>query len=673
MAPFLNRMLADVRSEILTNNLTDFGRARLNKVYSDLTAIIDTSIGKMGNALTSDLIDFGEYEAEFTQKMLDNIATLETAGINVDQISSVLTTSKMNMVSGGKVSRMTIGQAVTQLAGATARSTKHAIQTGIAQGKTTKEIAKEVSRIIKGRTKAQAEAVIRTAANHAGTQARNKLYKENADILTGEEFVATLDSRTSLECAGNDGKIFPVGKGVFPPLHFNCRSIRIPIVDPDFVIGDLQGDRPSFGASGAQKVSGQSNFSGWLRKQPASFQDDYFKQFPDGAARAKLFRNGGLSVDKFIDKKNIVYSLDELKGLEPKAFERAGLTTAKPKPKPKPIPKKAIKPIPETKGVKIRPKKEVKKLFDQELKAAAIDPRYVLASDGLPEYRFAPERRVRGVTNRELSRKTYGKYKVGAISDEAASIIYQTTNEANKLAARYGVQPLRGVKSGAGRGSAASMGDGVLNVNLTHFEKYAIKASDPKASAKLKALNIKIETAKTEIAIYRKEIDELKAAGASWGEYREVSLKLNKKIDSHNRYARQYDNAVPSVLKPSKWNVGDDLQNRPHTAKSYYSDNEDYLRSTVYHEMGHHIHQQFKVKSIADYRSPPLETVLAKLFRTKRTVTPTKYAGQDWAEWFAENFSLYHMGQTKLVDPILIQLLESMEAGKYIEFVEATI
>jgi len=72
-------------------------------------------------------------------------------------------------------------------------------------------------------------------------------------------------------------------------------------------------------------VSGQSNFSGWLRKQPKDFQDEYFSQFPNGKARAKLFRNGGLSMDKFTDNKSIVYTLDELKALEPQAFERANI------------------------------------------------------------------------------------------------------------------------------------------------------------------------------------------------------------------------------------------------------------------------------------------------------------------------------------------------------------
>ena len=151
--------------------------------------------------------------------------------------------------------------------------------------------------------------------------ARSAVYAENSDVLDGEIFTANLDGRTTIECASNDGKKFAIGEGPHPALHFNCRSIRIPDVNPDFTVAKLSGERASMNGP----VSGQSNFSGWLRKQPKDFQDEYFSQFPNGKARAKLFRNGGLSMDKFTDNKSIVYTLDELKALEPQAFERANL------------------------------------------------------------------------------------------------------------------------------------------------------------------------------------------------------------------------------------------------------------------------------------------------------------------------------------------------------------
>ena len=36
----------------------------------------------------------------------------------------------------------------------------------------------------------------------------------------------------------------------------------------------------------------------------------------------------------------------------------------------------------------------------------------------------------------------------------------------------------------------------------------------------------------------------------------------------------------------------------------------------------------------------------------------SRYSTTDVQEWFAENFSLYHMGKEQLVDPKFVQFLE---------------
>ena len=90
----------------------------------------------------------------------------------------------------------------------------------------------------------------------------------------------------------------------------------MPIVKPEFQLPGFVGTR----ASMTGPVSDKTTYSSWMRKQPASFQDEVL-----GIEQAKLFRNGGLHLSKFIDKKGVSYSLEELKRLEPLAFERAGL------------------------------------------------------------------------------------------------------------------------------------------------------------------------------------------------------------------------------------------------------------------------------------------------------------------------------------------------------------
>lgn len=317
LLPFIRKMRTDIMS---TMAFTEAQAVRLITLEQELAIIINSAMREMGETLILDMQDFGEYEAGFTARFLNEMATTSSATAQLSRIIAAINTTPMKLISGKKTVELTIEQAVAQFAGSMNTTLSNSIRTGIAEGKTTAVMAKEVGRIIKTRTTQQAEALIRTAANHVGTVARNEVYQANADILTGEEFVAVLDNKTSLPCASNDGKTFDLGEGAMPALHFNCRSIRVPVVDPQYLQADLKGDRPAKGDEGLERISAQSTYGGWLRKQPASFQDTAL-----GAERAKLFRNGGLSIDKFTNDRSIAYSIDELRGLEPQAFERAGL------------------------------------------------------------------------------------------------------------------------------------------------------------------------------------------------------------------------------------------------------------------------------------------------------------------------------------------------------------
>jgi len=64
------------------------------------------------------------------------------------------------------------------------------------------------------------------------TEAFNKgrlAYFEESGVVAAYQFSAVMDDVTTDICAGLDGKIFEDGDAPVPPLHFNCRSILIPI------------------------------------------------------------------------------------------------------------------------------------------------------------------------------------------------------------------------------------------------------------------------------------------------------------------------------------------------------------------------------------------------------------------------------------------------------------
>ncbi len=56
-----------------------------------------------------------------------------------------------------------------------------------------------------------------------------KAYFDETGVVSAYQYSAILDDRTSDICAGLDGCIFEAEAAPIPPLHFNCRSVLIPI------------------------------------------------------------------------------------------------------------------------------------------------------------------------------------------------------------------------------------------------------------------------------------------------------------------------------------------------------------------------------------------------------------------------------------------------------------
>jgi SPP1 gp7 family putative phage head morphogenesis protein len=224
------------------------------------------------------------------------------------------------------------------------------IRRGMALGESVRTIA---SRLRKHGdfTKRGAELLVRTASITIASQARSEFFKANAAIIKEEVWVATLDSLTCPWCGKLDGQSFPVGTGPHPAAHGNCRCLRVATLD-----GELLGTRPTKGAAekdllneyaeeaGIDRVSSRARlprghktkfdefsrkrireligsapssdrFRDFLARQTKAFQEEVL-----GVVRAKLFREGKLDLDDFVDDSGRMYSIDELMRREPDAF-----------------------------------------------------------------------------------------------------------------------------------------------------------------------------------------------------------------------------------------------------------------------------------------------------------------------------------------------------------------
>lgn len=318
MLKYLSEMLSSLEVRLARAETLSQAQ-KLSVELREMRQLIDDTMAKMSAGLLSNVSDLAEYEAEFAVKTISLAATVEATLPQSELLRALVTTRPMELQVGKAVQSLTLEGAVRTYSQKKTAELVRVIQTGFINGDPVGELSRQVRSTVK-RQKQQADALVRTAIHHISGEARRETHIANSDILKGEEWVAVLDDRTTIGCAALDGRVFNFNEGPTIPRHWNCRSDRVPVLQDRFQVDGLVGTRASKGSEFTGQISAKRTYSGWIREQSASFQDTVL-----GPERAKLLRNGGLSLDKFTDDSGVQYTLAELRTLEPLAFERAGI------------------------------------------------------------------------------------------------------------------------------------------------------------------------------------------------------------------------------------------------------------------------------------------------------------------------------------------------------------
>ena len=147
------------------------------------------------------------------------------------------------------------------------------------------------------------------------------------------------------------------------------------------------------------------------------------------------------------------------------------------------------------------------------------------------------------------------------------------------------------------------------------------------------------------------------------------SASMGDGVLRYGRYGAKNltSNKVLEKSRVSKWKVGDSLKLKPYSSHEYYKTTATREEGTIWHEIGHHIHQQYKVTDKASYNYPHIEKQLNKILKTKssRVDSPSKYGLTNNNEFFAENFELYVKGKRKMLRPNVIEFMDSIFEGDF--------
>lgn len=309
----------------LDENLTDLSRTRLNQLLVQLRSDQLTVWNKAVAKFTSEMSAFGGVVA--AQELLDLEETVDLKGTRLNSFKKskgFKAALARPLATNGDL----LEHWIKDITDREVQRVSNTMRQGYVNGLTNQEIQQSIigtrSRNfndgILSISRRNAETMVRTSMQHIASSAHQEVWKGNSDVISMYEFVATLDSRTSDICRHLDGQEFELDKGPIPPLHPRCRSRTVAILNQPFTF--LSNGRTRSSAGG--RISSESDFYDFLKSRPVKEQEEVL-----GKAKAKLFRDGGMSAERFrklqFDKKFDPLTLREMARLEPAAFKKAGL------------------------------------------------------------------------------------------------------------------------------------------------------------------------------------------------------------------------------------------------------------------------------------------------------------------------------------------------------------
>jgi SPP1 gp7 family putative phage head morphogenesis protein len=297
--PILETAVVEIEAMLLAAP-TYLTKTRAQGMLRDTKRILSEATGASEAKLFDDLQLLSDYEIEKHLADLSNTVPMEMefTAPAPEQVHALI--KSLPAASG-----LTMAELSKNWTDKTVQSFTAQIRLGIIEGESGGQIARRIrGRVIRRATKnspgvyeggvlavttTQANALAMTAVMHVNNTARDAVYAENEDIIKGYQRVETLDARTCLVCAPEDGKVYPVGKPRPPlPVHPRCRGVYVPVLKSWRELGFDEDETPAgTRASMDGQVPETLTYPAWLKQQDEELQDEIL-----GPARAKLFRDG---------------------------------------------------------------------------------------------------------------------------------------------------------------------------------------------------------------------------------------------------------------------------------------------------------------------------------------------------------------------------------------------
>ena len=163
-----------------------------------------------------------------------------------------------------------------------------------------------------------------TSITQAEATVLTETVKVNKEVIKGLRYTAVLDGRTTEICAHHDGTVYSADdKRFVPPLHWNCRSVLVPVIIPKSEMDASTNKR--FNKAILAKLSPRQvgyfdgsppaveNYDTWLRRQPFEVQ---LRHLDGDEDRLALWQSGNIQLKQFTTAKGDAVDVATLSRLD---------------------------------------------------------------------------------------------------------------------------------------------------------------------------------------------------------------------------------------------------------------------------------------------------------------------------------------------------------------------
>ena len=178
--------------------------ARLQQTIVEIRQLVEPIYGQTREVLEARLIDLASAEIEYTAKALTK------AGVQTNTNAVLASPTRLrSIVTERPLDGKLLAPFIQNAADGTAGRIEEQLRLGIAQGETIDAMVRRIRGTraagfkdgVFETSRRSARAIVRTAVTHVSNHSQMEMFAANADLILAWEFLATLDSRTTIICA----------------------------------------------------------------------------------------------------------------------------------------------------------------------------------------------------------------------------------------------------------------------------------------------------------------------------------------------------------------------------------------------------------------------------------------------------------------------------------------